>query len=198
MTALPKKDHYTLEEYIELEKSSEERYEYFDDEVFAMARGSPSHVRISRNVCNNLSRKLEDRDCEAFPSDMRIKVPAAFPYRYPDVSAVCGESIFEEVLGQQMLVDPILIVEVLSPSTAAYDLVEKFTAYQSIGSFREYLLISQSRSHLIRYLRQSKGKWLRSEVEGMKNDVTLESLNLTLSLKEIYWRVKFEPEQPSS
>jgi Uma2 family endonuclease len=91
-----------------------------------------------------------------------------------------------------------LIVEVLSPSTAAYDLVEKFTAYQSIGSFREYLLISQSRSHLIRYLRQSKGKWLRSEVEGMKNDVTLESLNLTLSLKEIYWRVKFEPEQPSS
>jgi Uma2 family endonuclease len=198
MTALPKKDHYTLEEYIELEKSSEERYEYFDGEVFAMAGGSPNHVRISRNVCNRLSQKLEDLDCEAFPSDMRIKVPAAFPYRYPDVSAACGELIFEEVLGQQMLVNPILIVEVLSPSTAAYDLVEKFTAYQSIDSFREYLLISQSRPHIIRYVLQSKGKWLRSEVEGLENEVALESLNVTLSLREIYWRVKFETEQSSS
>jgi Uma2 family endonuclease len=198
MTALPKKDHYTLEEYIELEKNSEVRYEYFDGEVFAMAGGSPSHVRISRNVCNMLSQKLEDRDCEAFPSDMRIKVPAAFPYRYPDVSAVCGEPIFEEVLGQQMLVNPILIVEVLSPSTAAYDLVEKFTAYQSIDSFREYLLISQSRPHVIRYVRQSKGKWLRSEVEGVDNEVAFESLNVRLGLKEIYWRVKFETEQPLS
>jgi Uma2 family endonuclease len=198
MTALPKKDHYTLEEYIKLEKNSEERYEYFDGEVFAMTGGSPSHVRISRNVCNSLSRKLEDRDCEAFPSDMRIKVPAAFPYRYPDVSAVCGEAIFEEVLGQQVLVNPVLIVEVLSPSTAAYDLVEKFTAYQSIDSFGEYLLISQSRPHLIRYVRQSKGKWLRSEVERMESEVALESLSLTLSMPEIYWRVKFEPEKIST
>lgn len=198
MTALPKKDHYTLEEYIELEKDSEERYEFFDGEVFAMAGGSPSHVRISRNVCNRLTQKLEDRDCEAFPSDMRIKVPAAFPYRYPDVSAVCGDPVFEEVLGQQMLVNPILIVEVLSPSTAAYDLVENFRAYQSIESFREYLLISQSHPHVIHYIRQSNGKWLRSEVEGMDNEVALESLNVALSLREIYRRVKFEMEQPLS
>ncbi|MGE0127435.1 MAG: Uma2 family endonuclease [Blastocatellales bacterium] len=198
MTALPKKERYTLEEYLELEKNSEEKYEYFDGEVFAMAGGSPNHVRISRNVCNKLSQKLEDRDCEAFPSDMRIKVPAAFPYRYPDVSAVCGERIFEEVLGQQMLVNPILIVEVLSPSTAAYDLGEKFTAYQSIESFREYLLISQSRPHIIHYVRQSKGKWLRSEVDGLNNEIVLESLNVTLSLKDIYQDVEFQTEQPPS
>ena len=93
-----------------------------------------------------------------------------------------------------MLVNPILIVEVLSPSTAAYDLVEKFRAYQSIESFREYLLISQSRPHVIRYVRHSKGEWLRSEVEGMDNEVALESLNITLSLNEIYWRVRFAAE----
>jgi Uma2 family endonuclease len=192
MTALPKKDRYTLEEYIELDKNSEEKYEYFDGEVFATAGASPAHLRICRNVCNRLTQKLEDRDCEAFPSDMRIKVPAAFPYRYPGVSAVCGEQIFEEILGQQMLVNPILIVEVLSPATAAYDLDEKFTAYQSIKSFREYLLISQSRPHIIHYVRQSKGKWLRSEVDGLDNEVMLESLNVTLSLKEICQHVKFQ------
>ncbi len=198
MTAVPKQDRYTLEDYIELDKNSEEKYEYFDGEVFAMAGGSPDHVRISRNVCNRLSQKLENRDCEAFPSDLRIKVPAAFPYRYPDVSAVCGEQIFESVLGQQMLVNPVLIVEVLSPSTAAYDLDEKFTAYQSIESFREYLLISQSRPHVIHYVRQSKGKWLRSEVDGLDNAVTLESIDVTLPLGEIYERVKFQMEQSSS
>jgi Uma2 family endonuclease len=197
MTALPKQDRYTLEEYIELEKNSEEKYEYFDGEVLAMAGGSPDHVRISRNVCNRLSQKLEDRDCEAFPSDMRIKVPASFPYRYPDVSVVCGEQIFESVLGQQSLVNPVLIVEVLSPSTAGYDLDEKFTACQSIESFREYLLISQSRPHVIHYVRQSKRKWLRSEVDGLDNEVQLESLDLSLSLKEIYHRVKFKTEQQS-
>jgi Uma2 family endonuclease len=198
MTALPKQDRYTLEEYIELDKNSEEKYEYFDGEVFAMAGASPDHVRICRNVCNRLTQKLEDRDCEAFPSDMRIKVPAAFPYRYPDVSAVCGEQIYESVLGQQMLVNPVLLVEVLSTSTAAYDLDDKFTAYQSIESFREYLLISQSRPHVIHYVRQSKGKWLRSEVDGLDGEVKLESLDVTLSLKEIYQKVKFKTEPSSS
>jgi len=96
-----------------------------------------------------------------------------------------------------MLVNPILIVEVLSPSTAAYDLGEKFTAYQSIESFREYLLISQSRPHVIHYVRQSKGKWLRSEVDGLSNEVDLESLNVTLPLREIYQRVEFLTEPPA-
>lgn len=198
MTALPKKDRYTLEEYLELDKNSEEKYEYFDGQVFAMAGGSPDHVRISVNVCSALIQKLGGGACEAFNSDMRIKVPAAFPYRYPDVSAVCGEPIFEEVLGQQMLVNPILIVEVLSPSTAAYDLGEKFTAYQSIESFREYLLVSQSRPHVIHYIRQSKGKWLRSEVDGLDNEIALESLKVTLALREIYQRVEFQAKQSST
>jgi len=193
MTAVPKQ-RYTIEEYIELDKNSEERFEYFDGEVFAMAGASPNHVRISRNVCNKLTQKLEGRDCEAFPGDLRIKVPADLPYRYPDVSAACGEQIYETIGGVEMLVNPVLLVEVLSTSTASYDLDGKFTAYQSIESFREYLLIAQDRPHVIRYVRQSQG-WLRTETDGLENEVLLESLGVSLPLGEIYARVKFPSTQ---
>jgi Uma2 family endonuclease len=191
MTALPKKK-YTLEEYLELDKNSEERYEYFDGEVFAMAGGSPNHARISGNAYSTLQAKLKGGRCEAFNSEMRIKVPSALPYRYPDASIVCGEPSFDEIDGQQMLVNPILIVEVLSPSTAAYDLVDKFAAHQSIDSFREYLLISQDRPHVIQHVKQSKRRWLRIEIVGMEGEVKLESVGATLALSELYERVNFQ------
>lgn len=195
MTAIPKR-RYTIEEYLELDKHSEERYEYFDGEVFAMAGGSPNHARIGGNVYAALQQKLRGQNCEAFNSDMRLKVPLALPYRYPDVSVVCGKQIFEAIDGQQMLVNPILIVEVLSPTTAAYDLDTKFTAYQSIDSFQEYLLIAQDRPHVIQHIRQAKGRWLRIEIAGLDSEVILESVNLTLSLHEIYERVDF-PAAPA-
>jgi Uma2 family endonuclease len=191
MMALPKK-HYTLEEYIALEKHSEERYEFFDGAVFAMVGGSANHSRIITNVIRHLQNKLEGKPCETFPSDMRLKVPAAYPYRYPDVSVVCGEPIIEDLQGQHMLVNPVLIIEVLSPSTAAYDLGDKFSAYQSIESFCEYLLIAQERPHVIQYVRQPGSKWLRSEINGLEATLTLESLELTLSLRDIYQRVDFQ------
>lgn len=193
MTALPKK-LYSLEEYIELEKNSEERYEYFDGEVFVMAGGSINHERIIKNLLRRLEEKLEGGPCEAFPSNVRLKVPAAFPYRYPDATVVCDELIIEEILGQQILVNPLVIIEVLSSSTAAYDLGQKFSAYQSIPSFREYLLISQDRAHVIQYVRQPNDKWLRSEISGLEAAVILESLGISLTLSEIYQRVKFQPE----
>lgn len=196
MMALPKQK-YTIEEYVELDKNSEERFEYFDGEVFSMAGGSPDHVRISRNICNELSQRFSGRDCEAFPGDLRVKVPADFPYRYPDVSVVCGEQIYERFLGVEMLINPIVLVEVLSESTAAYDLGEKFTAYQSIESFKEYLLVSQDRPHVIHYVRQENG-WLRTETIGLENAVALESLDVILPLSEIYARVKFQPKQQES
>jgi Uma2 family endonuclease len=195
MTALPKQ-RYSLEEYLELDRTSDEKYEYFDGEVFAMAGGSPEHVRISRNVVNRLTQKLGGKDCEAFPSDMRVKVPTALPYRYPDASVVCGTPVFESMQGQSMLVNPVLLIEVLSPSTTAYDLGEKFTAYQSIPTFREYLLIAQTRPHVIRHLYHAPGQWLRTEVSGLENAVPLETLSLTLSLAEIYERVQFHLEPP--
>ncbi len=195
MTAVPKKK-YTLEEYLELDKNSEERYEYFDGEVLAMAGGSPSHARISGNVYSALQERLRRGRGEAFNSEMRIKVPAALPYRYPDASVVCGEPVFDEIDGQQTLVNLILIIEVLSPLTAGYDLVEKFVAYQSIATFREYLLISQDRPHVIQYIKQAKRRWLRIEIERMKNTVTMESAWVTLNMSELYERVDFQPSKP--
>ena len=192
MSAVPVSSRkYTLEEYLELDKNSEEKYEYFDGEVFAMAGGSPNHSRIGFDIGALFNQKLKDKNCEAFNSDMRVKVPAALPYRYPDISVVCGEPIFEDLNGQEMLVNPVLIVEVLSPTTAAYDLKDKFTAYQSIDSFREYLIVSQDRPHIIQHIRQSINRWLRIDIEGLDSEVALESINVTLPLSEIYERVKF-------
>ncbi len=196
MTALPKQ-LYTLEEYLELDKNSEEKYEFFEGmvrgvgEVYAMAGGTIEHNTIAANVIRALGNKLEGTPCRPLTSDARIKVPTALPYHYPDVTVVCGEPIIEELQGQQMLLNPVLIIEVLSDSTAAYDLGKKFSAYQSIPSFCEYLLIAQDRPHVIQHVRQEGGKWLRSEYHRLDATVALESLNLTLSLSEIYQRISF-------
>jgi Uma2 family endonuclease len=190
MSAIPRR-RYTLEEYIELDKNSEGRLEYFDGEVVDMAGGSLNHNRITRNIIRSLENKLEGGGCEALPADMRVKVPKAFPYRYPDLTVVCGEPIIEEIQGQEMLVNPVLIVEVLSPSTEAYDRGRKFSAYQSIASFQEYLLVAQDRPHVTRYLRQPDGQWLRSEVEGLDGVVRLASLEVMLPLSEVYLSVDF-------
>ena len=136
MSALPK-HKMTIEEYIEFDKNSLERYEYFDGEVFAMAGGSPEHSRISTNVTSRLFLKLLGSQCEVFNADLQLKVPAAPPYRYPDASVVCGEAIFEEMQGVKLLVNPLVLIEVLSPTTEGYDLGKKFTEYKSIPSFQE-------------------------------------------------------------
>jgi Uma2 family endonuclease len=190
MSALPI-HKLTIEEYIELDKNSEERYEYFAGEIFAMAGGSPEHNRVSLNVAASLLQKLRGSPCEAFNSEMRIKVPAALPYRYPDASVVCGEPVFEELQGVKLLVNPLLIIEALSPSTEGYDLGKKFTEYKSIASFQEYLAISQTHPHVIRYFRQANGFWVRHDIEGIESEVLLESLNVSLPCSEIYERVNF-------
>lgn len=190
MSAIPQR-RYTLEEYFELDKNSEERYEYCSGEVICMSGGSIEHSVITVNIAGTLRERLKGRPCRVLSSDVRLKVPKAFPYRYPDVVVVCGQPITEEIQGQVMLANPLLIVEVLSPSTEAYDRGRKFSAYQSIASFQEYLLVAQDRPHITRYLRQSDGQWLRSEVEGLAGAVELASLELTLPLSEVYLLVDF-------
>ena len=181
----------TIEEYIEFDKNAEGRYEYFDGEIFAMAGGSPEHARISGNVFASLHDKSRGSKCEAFNSDMHIKVPAALPYRYPDVSVVCGEPMFEEQLGVKLLLNPLVLIEALSPSTEGYDLGKKFTEYKSIPSFREYLAVSQTHPHVIQYVRHADGFWVRHDIEGIESEVLLESLNVSLLLSEIYERMNF-------
>ena len=190
MSALPKRK-YTIEEYVELIKTTEEKIEYFDGELFSMAGGKFEHSAIASNVQFALSQRFVKRLCRVFSGDLALKVPAAPPFRFPDVSVVCGEPMVENLYGIDLLVNPILIVEVLSDSTADYDLGKKFLAYQSIESFREYLAIAQKHVHVIQHSKQENGLWVRRDFIGLDSEVHLESLNVALSLREIYENVQF-------
>ncbi len=190
MIPAPKKK-YTVEEYIELFKNSEERFEYFDGEIVSMAAGKISHGGIAANIVRALGNLLEDRPCQVFGGDTAIKTIKAYPFRLPDVSVVCGELVIEEFSGIEALVNPLLIVEVLSKSTEAYDHNEKFIVYQAIESFQEYLVVEQHRPHVTRYVRQPDGQWLRGDFIGLDSSVKLESLGVVLPLSEIYRMIKF-------
>jgi Uma2 family endonuclease len=196
MTAQPNpKRKYTIEEYIELYKSSEERFEYFDGEIVSMASGKISHGGIAANINREIGNLLKDHPCQVFGSDVAIKTIKAHPFRLPDVSVVCGDPIIEEFQGIEMLVNPLLICEVLSSSTASYDREEKFLVYQAIESFQEYLLVERVRPHVTRYVRQTDGQWLRADIIGLESSVKLESLGVTLPLAEVYRMIKFPAEE---
>jgi Uma2 family endonuclease len=187
MSALPKQEtRYTVEEYIAILKNSDERYEYFDGELVAMAGGKIAHGAIALNVAATLQSKLAGFACRAFNGDVAIKVPAAPPFRFPDASVACGELVVEELQGIEMIVNPILLVEVLSTSTEKYDREGKFLAYQSIESFQEYLLIEQDRYHVTQYVKQGDGAWLRRDFIGSEVEIKLSAVDCTLTLAEIY------------
>lgn len=191
MQNLAVKNEYTLEEYAELEKNSEERLEYFEGNVWSMAGASPSHEDIVINIGTELKNKLRGRGCKVYGSNLRVKVPIYPPYRYPDVTAVCGERIFEDFFGLEILINPSLLVEVLSPSTADFDFSVKFTYYKSIESFTEYLLIAQDRPHVILYTKQSADAWLQREYNDLNDKIYLSSVDCEISVAEIYLEVEF-------
>lgn len=195
MAANPKRK-YTLEEYFELELSTNERFEYFDGEIFSMSGVSEQHAQLEINFITLLSGKLRGRPCRVFPANMRIKVPSLPPYRYGDVSAVCGQAVFEKIGGVDVLANPTLIIEVLSDSTEAYDRGDKFTHYKSIASLREYLMAAQHRPHLTQYVKQEDGSWSYNEVNELSASIQLASIDCVLELSEIYRDVTF-PENPS-
>jgi Uma2 family endonuclease len=186
------KRRYTLEEYLALERQSDERLEFWDGEIFAMSGGTLGHECVMGNAFALFRVHLRGSECTVFGSNMQIKVPSAPPYRYADGSVVCGKVEVERFNGVDLLLNPVLIYEVLSPSTEAYDRGDKFTHYKSIQSLREYLLIAQHRPHITHYVRQDDGSWSYSEINGLDGTVYLPSLDVTLKLGDIYQNVEFE------
>ncbi|HQU83222.1 MAG TPA: Uma2 family endonuclease [Pyrinomonadaceae bacterium] len=186
MSAIPiSSQKMTLEEYLEFDYNSEGRYEYYDGEVFEMGGGSPEHSLLGNKVGTLLGNKLYPKGCLVFNSEVLIKVPAMLPYRYGDVSALCGKAVYENLGNQRLLVNPMLIVEVLSSSTEKFDRDIKFKAYKSIESLREYLLVSQERKFVTLYTKYNERFWFQSEyVEG--ESLKLESLDCELNVDEIY------------
>ena len=192
MAANPER-RYTLEEYLELDRTSEERLEFWGGEVFCMSGGSEEHYDIEANIHSFLNTSLRARGCRVFTGNARIKVPSAPPYRYADVSAVCGKAEFEEIGGAAALVNPQLLVEVLSDSTERYDRVDKFTHYKSIPTLREYLLVSQKRPHVTHLFKDEDGQWIHTEANDLESSIRLHSLDCDLPMSEIYRDVSFEP-----
>lgn len=187
---------YTLEEYLALDHESEEKIEFWNGHVFTLAGASVSHNRIQSNLIFYLRLQLRGRKCEVFPSDMRVKVPAYPPYRYPDLSALCGVGEFEKSGKQDLLVNPQLLVEVSSDSTVDFDYSYKFTYYKSIPSFTEYILIAQNRPHVSQFVKQSDNAWLNHEFNDIEDSFRLASLDCEVSLREIYQDVEFPERVP--
>jgi Uma2 family endonuclease len=192
MSAQPKR-RYTLEEYLELDKNTDERLEYWDGEIFSMAGVSDEHDQIEGNLHFLLRSRLDEEKCRAFLANMRIKVPTMPPYRYGDLSALCGKPVFEKIGDVDALTNPTVIIEVLSRSTEAYDRGDKFTHYKSIPSFREYLLVAQHRPHITQFFKRHDGEWIHREYNDLNDVVRLTSMDCEFSLSEVYQYVSFKP-----
>ena len=168
------------------------RSEYVDGEIFAMAGGSEAHNLICGNVLRELGNRFKGRPCYVYTSDMKVRVEAANLGAYPDAMAVCGERLFWNQ-GRDVIINPILIVEVLSDSTEAYDRGDKFTHYRGIPSLRAYLLLSQHRVGAELYLRQPNGDWLLRSYDDLQESIPLTALDVALPLSEIYDKVELTP-----
>ncbi|MBF0202198.1 MAG: Uma2 family endonuclease [Desulfamplus sp.] len=195
MTLPQQKVTISPNEYLEIERTSEVKHEYFDGEIFAMVGASVNHNRINTNVIVELGGRLKAAGsaCTVFSNDMRVKVEEAEKYTYPDVSVVCGEIELEKVKGLETLLNPVVIIEILSSSTELYDRVKKFEHYQLIDSFREYILISQDRCRVESYVQGDNTNWTYTAFTNMDQVIVIESINCELPLSEIYYRVKFHP-----
>lgn len=180
----------TPAEYLARERAATYRSEYFDGEMFAMAGGSPRHSLICANVMRELGNGLKRRPCAVYDSNLRVQVSATGLYTYPDASVICGPLEFDDK-HRDTVVNPTLLIEVLSESTEAYDRGKKFGHYRQIPALREYLLASQEEPKIERFLRNQDGTWTLTEAAGLDATLPLPSLNVELSLREIYDKVDF-------
>jgi Uma2 family endonuclease len=191
-----KKPRMTAEAYLEFEKNSEIRHEYFEGELFAMTGGSVNHNRISRNIEGELAARLKGSACENFSGDMRVKVNDLGKYTYPDIVVTCGDIQVEKMKGMETLLNPVVIIEILSDSTEAYDRGAKFRHYRLIPSLQEYLLVSQHHCLVEQYARSDGNIWqILNPCTDMEQAVKIESIGCELLLSDIYYRVEWEKEK---
>jgi len=174
----------TEEQYLAIERAAEFKSEFHDGQMYAMAGGSPTHAFLATAISALLHSRVP-AGCRTFNSDLRIRVPAAGLYTYADCGVVCGDL---ELSSDQkdVLLNPLLIVEVLSPSTENYDRGKKFEMYRSIPSFSEYLHINQDRHYVEHYSRQDDGSWLLRDHSGPESTVAIARLGVQIPLSDLY------------
>lgn len=191
--SLEAKTLITPEEYLSRERYAEHKSEYVAGEIFALAGASERHNLIVGNVFAGLHAQLRQRPCKVYASDMRVKVQATDLYTYPDVVALCHEARFDDNQ-QDTLLNPMLIVEVLSESTERYDRGKKFAHYRKLESLQEYVLIAQDTYHIEHYIRQPDNQWLLSESDNVQDTIHLPSIDCHLAVADVYDKVEVEVE----
>jgi Uma2 family endonuclease len=194
MATLPHVD-VTPEQYLELERKSDIKHEYYNGRMWAMSGGTVTHATISGNVTSALDVALRGTPCRYFNSDLRLAVHSSSLYTYPDAMVVCGPL---QLLEPDTIANPVVIFEVLSPSTAAWDRGGKFRRYRSIPALQEYVLISQDAYVVEKYERQPDSRWLLSESSGLEAVLALNSVPCTIALRDVYRWVEFSEAAPAS
>lgn len=191
------KRRYSPEEYLELEREARDRHEFLDGLIYAMAGESLSHSRICTNLSGEVRNKLKGKPCEALSPNMKVRTSNASLFSYPDLTILCGEPLLHDSK-KDVLTNPKVIFEVLSPSTEKYDRTTKFLRYRMGNeTLTDYILVSQDRSFVEHFTKQPDGNWLYRSLNRISDELTIDSIGIALSLEEIYDRVELldEPEE---
>ena len=192
MSSVAARTYLTPEEYIAAERKATLKSEYLSGEIVAMSGASDAHNLITMNVSAGLYNQLAERGCRVYASNMRVGIGAGVSYFYPDIAVTCDKPHFEDD-AFDTLINPQVIVEVLSTSTESYDRGEKFARYRQLESLREYILISQDQVMVEHYLRQGT-QWILSEFRALENVLSLTSIGAELSLNHIYRFIELETD----
>ncbi len=182
---------HSPEEYLAFERSSESKHEYLDGQIYAMAGASPTHNQICFNATVAVGSQIMDSTCIGYTSDQKIRTDLQDLFSYPDLTIVCGEPVFHDQK-QDVLLNPTVIIEVLSPRTEVYDRSTKLERYQNLSSLTDYILIYQDRPCVEHYVRQKgKRQWLFTIETDLTAEIEISSIKCKLKLADIYNRVKF-------
>ena len=191
--------YYTKEEYLVLEEQEIYKSEYVDGEIFAMAGGSIQHSMICFNVIRRIGDMIAPKDCVGLESNVKVEIQRGRQYFYPDLMVICGKIDFAEKR-TDTITNPMLIVEVLSPATEAFDRNKKFTAYRTLPALREYVLVYQDEPQIEAFYKQDEKTWRYTVARGLDESIRLLSLECDLALRDVYQKITWEtpPELASS
>ncbi len=186
---------HSIVDYLTFEDESQEKHEYHDGYIVSMAGGTETHSLISSNIGGSLFALLKNKNCRSYNSDLKVSAQKVNNYYYPDGLVICGKPRFEGNR-KDIILNPTLIVEVLSKSTESYDRGEKFAMYRTIPSLQEYVLVSQNKAHIESFSKNEQGIWQLAEAKGAEEILPLYSLEIDLPLADVYSKVIFEEEEP--
>jgi Uma2 family endonuclease len=184
------KSKFTIPEYLDMENNATDKHEYYRGEIFAMSGATYAHNVVCMNVATALKRKLKGKPCQPLGSDMRVYIPANSLFTYPDLSVICGKPQFLND-DERNLLNPTLIIEVLSPSTRSYDRGDKFKVYRDIPTLRDYVLVDAEQVGIEQYAMNTHGQWQLTEYKHIDETLRLKSLGLSLKLADMYEGVDF-------